>query len=123
MSRAEFLGPIPVRITPNQQALVTTVVLQLTQLLDDTAPGDEQVERLRDYDRTIIGGVFVGISVLFGDDAERNIKDTVQALHRQETGSDPPSLIPRVLADGEQSGVFKKQLYGQLRWTLPEDPK
>jgi hypothetical protein len=108
-------------MTADQRALLAMVIFELTQMLENTAPGEEQVERLRDYDRTMIGGIYLSISILFGDDAERDVKDAVKALYRKSTGSDPPSIVPRVLADGAKSGVFKNQIYGQLRWTLPED--
>ena len=123
MSDSEVFGGIepPIRAHASQLVRPAYFVIHLMKILSEIAPGDEEVERLRDYHRTIIGGVYMGVAAIFGDEGVEELKELVAKTYRKKAGSEPPSIVPRVMVDGAQTGIFKRQIHGDLGWTFPDD--
>jgi len=121
MSDNPYTPKNPARPTQEQQAAIARLLFDLLQDLANVAPSlEENVERLRDYKKTTIGGVYLAITALFGEDEDRMIREVVESAYQARCGP-LPNRVPRVVATGADTGIFKRHIYGDLGWPGPDD--
>lgn len=119
MSNDFDIGNVPPP-SQEQRLNVTRFLIAMMEQLDSMAPrlNDEDVERLRDLDKAMIGGIYTALALLFGKDEADVLRELVQKVYREKHGT-LPDLIPRVIASGAEAGVFKRRIYGDLGWENP----
>jgi hypothetical protein len=105
--------------TQEQRAAVCAIIVDMMTVITTMAPTlNENVERLRDFDKTMVSGIYLGIRSMFGDEEYAMLREVIEKVYRDQHGP-LPDMNPRVVTDGAVSGVFKSQIYGDLGWNTP----
>lgn len=108
------------RMTAAQEKALREFLVRLIESIATTAPSLEPaVEKLKDLDKGVIGGIKIALQLLYGEEASNGVFEAVNSVLRDRLGYEP-DMTPSLFASAAETEVLKEWITQDRPWKLPD---